>query len=188
MPNDRFDSGHVVIPVRHPNGETHNIAVPEDTSLSDLHDALVDSDYAHTGLAPQQQPTAEGAIENSLEFKKNATELWNAAKNGQLRGEAGDFLTRRGSYTKPVVTQDTSDGTGRITFDKPADTMAVVHTHPRTGGLSPRDIQTAKDHKMVVYAIDTDGLHPVGPDGKVTEVYRSAGDLMDKKKKAEVRK
>lgn len=37
---------------------------------------------------------------------------------------------------------------------------------------------------MVIYAIDADGLHAVGPDGKVTEVYRSVGDLMDKKEKA----
>jgi hypothetical protein len=64
--------------------------------------------------------------------------------------------------------------------------MAVVHTHPHGGGLSPQDIQSAKDHHIVVYAIDLDGLHAVGPDGKITEVYRSVGDLMDKKKKAEV--
>jgi hypothetical protein len=36
-----------------------------------------------------------------------------------------------------------------------------------------------------VYAIDADGLYAVGPDGKITEVYSSVGDLMDKKTKAE---
>jgi len=35
------------------------------------------------------------------------------------------------------------------------------------------------------YDIESDGLHAVGPDGKITEIYRSVGDLMDKKKKAE---
>jgi hypothetical protein len=64
--------------------------------------------------------------------------------------------------------------------------LLFVHTHPHGGGLSPQDIQSAKDHHITVYAIDLDGLHGVGPDGKITEVYRSVGDLMDKKKKAEV--
>jgi hypothetical protein len=39
---------------------------------------------------------------------------------------------------------------------------------------------------LTACAIDLDGLHAVGPDGKITEVYRSVGDLMDKKKRAEV--
>jgi hypothetical protein len=110
--------------------------------------------------------------------------LWNSVGNGRERAEAGNFITRQGSYTSEKKTHDQADGTGRIVFDKPQDALATIHTHPRTGGLSPQDIQSAKDHKMVIYAIDADGLHAVGPDGKVTEVYRSVGDLMYKKKKA----
>jgi hypothetical protein len=188
MPNE-FDSGKAVIPVLHPNGDLHNVEVPSDTSLADLHASLVDSGYARSSISGQpSQPTAAGAIENSAEFKQNATNLWNSVQNGKFRGEAGNFLTRQGNYTAPVKTEGTSEGGGRIAFNKPADTIAVVHTHPHGGGLSPQDIQTAKEHHITVYAVDLDGLHAVGPDGKITEIYRSVGDLMDKKKRAEVRK
>jgi hypothetical protein len=183
---NEFDSSHPVVPVRHPEtGDIHNISVPPDTDLGDLHAALSDAGYTHN-MSLNSQPTAAGAIENSPEFKKNATELWNSAGNGKFRGEAGNFVTQRGGYTKPVITPGTDEGGGRIVFNKPSDAMGIVHTHPHGGGLSPRDIQTAKDNHLTVYAIDLDGLHAVGPDGKITEVYRSVGDLLDKKKKAEV--
>lgn len=89
-------------------------------------------------------------------------------------------------FTRPVIPPGTEEGGGRIVFNKPTDAMGIVHTHPHGGGLSPRDIQTAKENHLTVYAIDLDGLHAVGPDGKITEVYRSVGDLIDKKKKTEV--
>ena len=191
MDENSFDSGHVVLPVAHPSGETHNIAVPPDTDLGDLHAALTDAGYEHpalTGKTPQ--PTAAGAIENSKEFKDNAQKLWNEAQNGKDRGEVGNFVTSQGSYTSPLKTPGREDGGGRITFPgKPENSMAVIHTHPHVGGLSPQDIQTAKDNHLVVYAIDADGLHAVGPDGKVTQVY-GLGDMLheDKPKKVWVPK
>ena len=45
---NKFDSGHVIVPVLHPgSGDVHTIAVPEDTSLEDLHSALSDGGYEH---------------------------------------------------------------------------------------------------------------------------------------------
>jgi hypothetical protein len=186
-----FDSGKAVIPVLRPNGGgVDDVAIPpdmHDMSPSDLHSYLTASGYSQPSLIGQQkQPSAAGAIENSKEFKDNARQLWNEAQNGTgFRGEVGNFVTRQGSYTAPLKTPGREDGGGRITFaDKPSDAMGIVHTHPHVGGLSPQDIQTAKDHHLTVYAIDADGLHAVGADGKVTQIY-SLGDMLheDKPKK-----
>jgi len=48
MPGEKtFDSGHVIVPVRHPDtGEMHHIAVPPDTDMGDFHSALMDAGYA----------------------------------------------------------------------------------------------------------------------------------------------
>ena len=176
MPNE-FDSGKA-IPVLHPtSGRVDLVNVPDDMhdiSPSELHSYLTASGYSQPSLVgPQKQPAAADAIENSKAFKDNARQLWNSAGNGTtFRGEVGNFVTRTGSYTAPVKTPGREDGGGRITFaEKPADAMGLLHTHPHPGGLSPRDIQTAKDTGLVVYAVDADGLHSVGPDGKVSLVY-----------------
>jgi len=39
---NELDSGHVILPVLHPDGEVHNIAVPPDTDLGAFHAALLD--------------------------------------------------------------------------------------------------------------------------------------------------
>lgn len=180
MSDPKFDSRPPNIPVHTGNGNISNVEVPPDVSLDDpqLHAALIDH---VSNLAPSlKQPTAAGALENQKSFKENAQQLWNKVENGKDRAEAGNFVRNDGSYSEPVRRPDQESGAGRIDFgQKPANVSAVVHTHPRTGGPSPQDIQTAKDNKMTVYVVDADGLHAVDPGGNVTRVYQSTGQLFD---------
>jgi hypothetical protein len=104
--------------------------------------------------------------------------LWNEAQNGKDRGEVGNFISRRGTYSTPLKTPGREDGGGRITFaEKPSDALGLIHTHPYVGGLSPRDIQTARENHLTVYAVAADGLHAVGADGKVATIY-GLGDML----------
>lgn len=183
MPNDpKHDSGTAVVPVAHPNGEIHQVEFPADLSIADAHSALMASGYQMPA-----QPTSAGAIENQQSFKDNARKLWNLVGNGKDRAEAGNFVSRTGDYSEPQREANLDSGKGQIVFSNPPkDALGVIHTHPRTGGPSDTDIQSAKNHRMTVYVIDADGLHAVDPGGQVTTVFHSVGDATkeaDKQKK-----
>jgi hypothetical protein len=175
--NDYSQAKQVVIPVVHPSGDIHNISVPEDTSLEDFHSALVKAGYDTPQVsAKQEKPTPEGSLEYSKEFKDNARQLWSLSGGVNSRSEAGNFLSEDNSYSTPVVSKNLESGQGRINFgEKPAGAKYVIHTHPRTGGPSEQDKATAKNNKMDVYVVDSNGLHLVEPDGKITRVYQSVG-------------
>jgi hypothetical protein len=63
MPDPTFDSGHVIVPVKTVDGDIHNVAVPQDTSLQDFHAALnADPNYLHEFTRPSQQPLVRWRI------------------------------------------------------------------------------------------------------------------------------
>ena len=99
-PNEptQYDSGspHVILPVAHPSGEVHNVAVPADTDLDSLHSALGDSGYHHDlsdiqQIAPQKQPTAAGALENSDDFRNQSKAAWDATSQGNSPNTESGF-------------------------------------------------------------------------------------------------
>jgi hypothetical protein len=108
MANETYDSGHVVIPVLHPDGGVHNIAVPTDTPIADLHDAL--TDYYLPDLAKPSQPTADGAVENSPAFKQRAQQAWDAAVRGVRPDVESGFEVGRTGNAGPIQTQITPRG------------------------------------------------------------------------------
>jgi hypothetical protein len=55
--------------------EVHDIEVPTNTPLADLHSALLDANY-HDG------PTEEGAEENTEKFRDAARDSWQASGSG----------------------------------------------------------------------------------------------------------
>src|SRR5436190_2184839 len=79
----KFDSGvgHVVLSTATPEGPIHDIAFPDTTPLSDVHTAL--TDYH------QPEPTKEGSVEHSAQFKSDAAKAWAAPASGLTRREAG---------------------------------------------------------------------------------------------------
>jgi hypothetical protein len=83
MANDYSGANHVVLPVLHLNsGEIHNIAVPADLKLPEVHEAL--SDYIHP-----VEPTKEGSIEYSKPFKDAAKAAWGSVASGLVPKETG---------------------------------------------------------------------------------------------------
>jgi hypothetical protein len=81
MPDSKFDSGHVIVPVKTVSGDIHNVAVPQDASLEDFHAALsADPNYLHP--FPTAQPTAAGALENSEDFRNQSKAAWDAVNKG----------------------------------------------------------------------------------------------------------
>jgi len=184
MPENKFDSGHIIVPIVHPEtGEVHNIAVPEDTDLADLHSALADSGYAHPALDTQKQPTKEGALEYSDAFRKAAGNAVAASRNF-TGNESGFAVDAKG---QPRKTQ-TSIGSGienahHLRIAAPWNTMATLHTHPtRTGteGPSADDIQNAKNLRRTVYVASSGGLYAIDPGGSVSQVFKSPTWYSDK--------
>jgi hypothetical protein len=179
---NRFDSGHVVIPVLHPSGDVHNIAVPEDTPLADLHSALA-QDYAHPAIEGQEkQPTEEGAEENRPAFREAARKAWQAAASGILKQEAG-FIDYKNPLFKPE--QLPVQKGAEMKIDVPNDAFATAHTHPNERQQDPsvQDIDNAKKSGKPVYVVSRQGLYMVRPsDGKVIQVFKGT-DWMDEKKK-----
>jgi hypothetical protein len=181
MPENKFDSGHAILPVLHPDsGEVHNIAVPTDTSLSDLHSALAE-DYAHPALASAKQPTAEGAIENSEDFRAAARKAWGGAGSGLLNNEGRVVINKQGA---PTVLP-TSLGSGS-SFQVPTDSFGTLHTHPDRKQQDPsdQDISTVKSSHKPMYIVSSRGLYMVrASDGKAMQIFQGTDWMKDKKKK-----
>jgi hypothetical protein len=188
---NRFDSGigHVVLPVQHPNGEVHNIAVPPDTDLGDFHAAL--SEYEHQPM-PVQQPTAEGSIEHSEAFKKAARDAWSNVGYGDLPQESGFLVDKNGTPGKMVQGAEIGSQatTGSTTFQiPPGGVFATLHTHPRETmnkkwiqQPSQPDVDVAKNSRQNVYVVTSSGLWLAEPNGQVSQVFKN-NDWMKAKKR-----
>jgi hypothetical protein len=202
MPNEtenKYDSGHVILPVLHSgSGEVHNVAVPENTPMPELHDALLDSGY-HSNWAPYRDPkvdpitgrprpnygpTKEGVLENSPEFKSSAKAVFEKSGSGRNPNEAGTYL--EGAERGPISVSDTE---GRMALSVPTSATATIHTHPahfngaKSSPLpSPKDVETARKLKRPVYVVSPEGLSVVEGDGKITSIY-SAKEWMERNNK-----
>jgi hypothetical protein len=193
MPNEnenKFEPKPVVIPVYHSGDDAiHNIAVPAETPLPELHDALVTAGY-HSGWAPYQGanvdsfgrpkagPTKQGVVENSEKFKAAARVIFDASGRGRNPNEAGTYVDAnldRG----PVAVSNTE---GKMSLTVPPDAKSTLHTHPShfngaTASPLPSgtDVDTAKKLKRSVYVVSPEGLSVVEGDGKVTNIYNDSG-------------
>jgi len=174
-----------VIPVLHPSGDVHNIAVPVDTPLSDFHDALVGHGYGD-GWAPYQGanvdsfgnpkagPSKEGVLENDPKFKAAAQAIWDKVGEGRDSNEAGTTIDQNVERGPIVV----GDQEGHMSMVVGPEAVAQLHTHPNhfkgqaAGGQpSGTDIDTAKKIGRNVYVVSKSGLQMVDKYGKVTVVY-----------------
>jgi hypothetical protein len=185
MPND-FDSGHVIVPVKHPDGNVDQIAVPTDTSLNDFHAALSDAGYLHA--FPTAQPTAAGALENSDDFRNQSKAAWDAVnKGGNPWAESGfSVYGDGGASSLHTELHPQSAGMAGPQHDKIAfgkDDFAIQHTHPNASSDKPsqNDVEAAKKIKKPIYVTSRTGLWMVRPsDGKVIQVYKNPTWFSDK--------
>lgn len=190
------DDDPVVLPVLHPSGEVHNISVPPDTPMPELHDALLDAGYhfdnppylganvdAHG--RPKAGPSKEGAVEYDPKFKEALSKVWDAAGYGKNSTESGTYIDQnldRG----PIVS---SNAEGKMSLVVPKDAPYTIHSHPNhaadfTAGGQPsdKDIATAKSTKKYVYVVSRSGLQYVGPHGEQGVVYTNPEQFEGKKK------
>ena len=206
MPDENDYSGatHVVLPVVHPNGEVHHVAVHEDTPLDELHESLVKSGYAadaeihkteadnNLAAAPRVSgrkyatqseylqpdippPTKEGSVEHDPRFKDAAAQIWRTSN----RGKDNDEVTLDLSKDLERGTLGVSKGKGHAKVYAPADSPYFLHTHDNAAGgqPSPQDIDTAKRLKKYIYVVSKSGLQYAGPHGEVGTVYHSPSEF-----------
>jgi len=187
MPTNNYASANnsVVLPIVHPNGEVHNIAVPEDTPMEDFHSALVDSGYAHPTIeSKQSQPKADNAVENSAAFREAARKAWEATTGGQDDTTEASFYVDKNGNPGPLTKQvSPAGGVDKVTIKTTADSMGVVHTHPnqRIQGPSDADIANAKKFKKTMWVVTRSGLYAVDPGGKTTKVFDRSNWMKEKK-------
>jgi hypothetical protein len=149
------DDNAVISVVHQPTGEVHNISIPPDTPVSDLHDALINSGYNadiekldselsnvrppqwaptpystgdfQTGKSrPGYGPSKEGVVENSPQFKEAAKAIWKAANEGRNPNEAATTIDKN-TERGPIVVGDQE---GHMSMVVPADATSQLHTHP----------------------------------------------------------
>lgn len=168
MSANKFDSGHVIIPVVHPDGDIHAIAVPEGTDLSDLHDALTESGYIHPNA-----PTKEGTLEYSPAFRKTAQAAMNRMHLTGTLGNIGEVATYFDANGNPGPLTHSDDQIATVTHKVPIDAPYLMHTHPdrKSGRPSQQDIDNAKNLHKTSYVVSKDGLQAIDPSGQVTQVF-----------------
>jgi hypothetical protein len=183
---------HVVLPIHVGDSEVHHIAFPASTSLPVVHRALLehveppDLNIPASHEAPylganvdswgrqKKGPSRSGVLENSPEFKKAASDVWEKAGRGRESTEAGTYLDQN-NERGPIVASNTE---GKMSLVVPKEAHSTLHTHPdhfngtQAGGQpSGVDIDTAKKLGRSVYVVSKSGLQVVEKDGKVTNVY-----------------
>jgi hypothetical protein len=182
MPTD--DKGaSAVLPVYHANsGELHQIEVPLDTPVSDLHSALVGADY--------HPPTAEGSVEFSPDFIQRAREAWKATNDGRNPYAESGFSVREDGSAGPIHTEAHLSAPGMagpphekisyLSTDK-----EIAHVHPDgSSGPEPSavDIEAAKKIKKPVLVVSRGGLYEVDPyTGKTFQVHKGTGWMGEKR-------
>jgi hypothetical protein len=194
-------NAHVVLPVLHPSGETHNIAFPENMALPEMHDVLLDHGYSHPAFhnppylganvdafgRPKAGPSRFGVMENDPKFKAAAKAIYEASGRFQSSGESGTYMDEN-LERSPIAS---SNDEGHMTLKIPkTGVAATLHTHPNhfkgqlAGGQpSDTDIATAKKlNGPPVFVVSKNGLQSVDKFGKVTNVY-SASDWYDRDNK-----
>ena len=173
---NKFDSGHAIIPVQVGDGQVDHIAFPIDTPIPELHSALLDH-------VQSKQPNRDDVLENQKSFKDSSRAAWSSVASGLVAKEAGFNVDK---YGRAGTIREHSARNGEVPsveMGVSPQAMALVHTHPSVGGFSPRpsknDIEVAKQTKKTVYVVGSQGLFAVDPGGDVTNVY-SDPDWMKK--------
>jgi hypothetical protein len=191
------DSGkpHVVLNILHPNGDTHSVAVPADTNLSDLHSSLA-QDYVHPELndkleAAAKQPDPEGVLEKDENFKAAARKAYSAVSYGDLQQESGFTVNNRGQESPVVMGQEIrpNEMQGSTKLHFAPDTFASLHVHPKptmnknwTQQPSEPDRAVARSTRTATYVVSSTGLWSVQPDGSVQHVFDNSNWMKAKKK------
>ena len=185
MPDpNRFDSGHALLPVRAVNGDVHDVAIPDGTSLESVHSALSNDPKYLPDFSTK--PTAAGAVENSAQFRRSASDAWNAvSKGGNAAAESGYSVEADGG-TSNIHTEvhPQTSGIATAQHDKISyqpDDFGINHTHPSSSSDRPssNDVEAAKKIKKNIWVTSRTGLWNVDPNGKVTQVYDNS-DWMTK--------
>ena len=188
MANDYSGAEHVVVPVLHSDsGEIHDLAVPADMELNDLHGALLGSGYHAT----ETKPTAEGAVENSDDFRyaaKKASEQSSLGESGRggREVEAGFVVPKQGKIGKVSAELNSSAyKSGHIHQTLSSDDLGALHTHDKFHNATPSDddIATAKMAHRTIWVTSRAGLFGVDPGGQVTQIFSKADWMNEKKKK-----
>ena len=154
----------------------------DDSALSDAGGLAAEKDGTPAALGPElKQPTANGALENTREFREAAWRAWAAVSYGDLPQEAGAMILRDGRATRVQVSKEIRSGeiSGATVFQIPmGGIFAVIHTHPRASPgkkwiqePSATDIEVAKNNGENVYVVTSSGLWQVEPSGKVNHVF-----------------
>lgn len=183
----KYDSGKpVVLSIVHPDEGLTHVAIPEDTSLSELHSALGQAGYFHPALETKQDgPDASGALENTSDFKNAVRKVWAESQNGNIPAEAAALIQNNGKSIPLPVEPGYKHS---MTINQ--NTFATMHSHPndREGRPGPdgqdRDVANAKQTHRTFYVVSKSGIWAIAPDGSVTHPYESVGDAVNKNKKA----
>jgi hypothetical protein len=188
MPDEtRFDSGHAQLPVRAVNGDIHDVAIPDGTSLESVHAAL-SNDPKYLPDFSTAKPTAAGALENSEDFRNQSKAAWDAVSQGRAPYTESGFSVYNDGGASPLHTETHPQSAGmagpqrdKISFGK--DDFAIQHTHPNGSSDKPstNDVEAAKKIKKPIYVTSRTGLWMASPDGKVTQVFKSPTWFSDKK-------
>jgi hypothetical protein len=189
----KFDSGRVTLTTFRPCEELNSVSAPTDTSLSEPRAALVDKYPPAIIEVKQAQPTAEGALENSREFREAARKAWSAVSFGQLPQEAGFLVSPNGRSSPVELGREVGpyETVGKTVFRiPPGGAFATLHSHPRKTLTrnweqepSANDKAVAIRNRKNVYVTTSEGLFLVEPDGNVVHVFHSATWMTDKKAK-----
>lgn len=174
MANDYSGANaHVVLPIVHSgDSELHHVAVDPGVDLS-LHQSLLQSGYAPMPTA-SKQPTKEGSLEYSPEFRKAGAELWSRSNMGQRPGEVGTYLDSTGKVGPYTFHAQEPDGAS-VQVSVPKGAPYVAHTHPNYADSepSPQDIAVPKAFKKTIFVVSSTGLHAIDPAGNVTTVFHN---------------
>lgn len=143
---NKFDSGHAVIPVHVGNGQVDHIAFPIDTPIPELHSALLNH-------VQSKQPNRADVLENQPSFREASKAAWSSVASGLVAKEVGfnvDKYGRAGTITEHSARNGEVPS---VEMGVSPQAMALVHTHPSVGGFSPRpsknDIEVAKQKDCV---------------------------------------
>jgi hypothetical protein len=173
-PAAKIDSGKPV-PILHPNGDIHQIQLPEDTDPAEFHQALSDSGYHFPSNTVQ--PTREGSLEFSPAFKAQAAKAYGQTMNGRMPNRETAFSVGRDGKMSDIVQHDANPGeTPTDTFQYNSDDVATWHSHPQANtvsGPSKIDFDAAKRAHKVFLISTADGLYSVDPGGAVLQVFKN---------------
>jgi hypothetical protein len=182
-----------VVPTHDASGDMNNISVPDDASLSEPISASAGGDALAVlnALVTLKQPTEEGVLEHSEDFKAAAKKAWARVSYGEFQQEAGFMVDKAGKMSRVQLGKEIgqSETVGSTVFQVPLEGIfANLHTHPRpivskkwVQQPSQADIDVAKDNRQNVYVLTSSGLWQVEPDGIVNHVFAS-NDWMRAKK------